>query len=151
MEKILDKIVKKNKIKTKFGNVADYIPGLDKAGKEDLGICLLDMDGNRYVHGDYNKKFTIQSVSKPIALMLAMLDNGVDYVFSKVGTEPTGDAFNSMIRLETAIIKKPYNPMINAGAIAVSSMIKGKNKEDKFKRLLDFFKMVKTCFTSYFL
>lgn len=142
MEILLDKIVKKNKIKTKFGNVANYIPGLDKAEKEDLGICLLDMDGNRYVYGDYSKKFTIQSVSKPIALMLAMLDNGVDYVFSKVGTEPTGDAFNSMIRLETAIIKKPYNPMINAGAIAVSSMIKGENKEDKFKRLLDFFKLV---------
>lgn len=142
MEKILDRIVKRNKIKTKFGNVANYIPGLDKAGKEDLGICLLDMDGNRYLYGDYNKKFTIQSVSKPIALMLAMLDNGADYVFSKVGTEPTGDAFNSMIRLETAIIKKPYNPMINAGAIAVSSMIKGENKEDKFKRLLDFFKLV---------
>lgn len=142
MEILLDKIVKKNKIKTKFGNVANYIPGLDKAEKEDLGICLLDMDGNRYVYGDYDKKFTIQSVSKPIALMLAMLDNGVDYVFSKVGTEPTGDAFNSMIRLETAIIKKPYNPMINAGAIAVSSMIKGENKEDKFKRLLNFFKLV---------
>ncbi|UUV18310.1 glutaminase A [Fusobacteria bacterium ZRK30] len=142
MEILLDKIVKKNKIKTKFGNVANYIPGLDKAEKEDLGICLLDMDGNRYFYGDYDKKFTIQSVSKPIALMLAMLDNGVDYVFSKVGTEPTGDAFNSMIRLETAIIKKPYNPMINAGAIAVSSMIKGENKEEKFERLLDFFKLV---------
>lgn len=142
MEKILHDIVKKNKDKTKFGTVANYIPGLERAKKEDLGICLLDMDGNKYVYGDYNKKFTIQSVSKPIALMLAMLDNGVDYVFSKVGTEPTGDAFNSIIRLETAVMRKPYNPMINAGAIAVSSMIKGKNKDDKFKRLLDFFKKI---------
>ncbi|OQY41433.1 MAG: glutaminase A [Fusobacteriia bacterium 4572_74] len=142
MEILLDKIIKKNKIKTKFGTVASYIPGLNKAKKEDLGICLLDMDGNKYMCGNYNKKFTIQSVSKPIALMLAMLDNGVDYVFSKVGTEPTGDAFNSIIRLETATVKKPYNPMINAGAIAVSSMIKGENKEDKFKRLLEFFKLI---------
>ena len=142
MKKILEEIVKRNKIKTKFGNVANYIPGLDKADKESLGICLLDMDGNKYLTGDYNKKFTIQSVSKPIALMLAMLDNGIDYVFSKIGTEPTGDAFNSMIRLETAEIKKPYNPMINAGAIAISSMIKGKDKEDKFNRLLEFFKLV---------
>ena len=142
MEKILENIVNRNKIKTKFGNVANYIPGLERANKEDLGICLLDLDGNKYVYGDYNKKFTIQSVSKPLALMLAILDNGVDYVFSKVGTEPTGDAFNSMIRLETASIQKPYNPMINAGAIAVSSMIKGKDREEKFSRLLDFFKLI---------
>lgn len=142
MEEILEKIVNKNKIKTKFGNVANYIPGLDKANRDDLGICLIDVEGNKSVYGDYNKKFTIQSVSKPIALMLAILDNGIDYVFSKVGTEPTGDAFNSMIRLETAEMKKPYNPMINAGAVAVSSMIKGKNKEEKFQRLLDFFKLI---------
>ncbi|RUA06194.1 MAG: glutaminase A [Fusobacteria bacterium] len=142
MEEILEKIVNKNKIKTKFGNVANYIPGLDKANRDDLGICLIDIEGNKSVYGDYNKKFTIQSVSKPIALMLAILDNGIDYVFSKVGTEPTGDAFNSMIRLETAEMKKPYNPMINAGAVAVSSMIKGKNKEEKFQRLLDFFKLI---------
>jgi len=142
VEEILEKIVNKNKIKTKFGNVANYIPGLDKANRDDLGICLIDIEGNKSVYGDYNKKFTIQSVSKPIALMLAILDNGIDYVFSKVGTEPTGDAFNSMIRLETAEMKKPYNPMINAGAVAVSSMIKGKNKEEKFQRLLDFFKLI---------
>jgi len=142
VEEILEKIVNKNKIKTKFGDVANYIPGLDKANRDDLGICLIDVEGNKYVYGDYNKKFTIQSVSKPIALMLAILDNGIDYVFSKVGTEPTGDAFNSMIRLETAEMKKPYNPMINAGAVAVSSMIKGKNKEEKFQRLLDFFKLI---------
>jgi glutaminase len=142
MNKRLDTIVNKNRIKTRFGNVASYIPGLEKSGKEDLGICILDLEGNKYVSGDYNKKFTIQSVSKPIALMLAILDNGTDYVFSKVGTEPTGDAFNSMIRLETASINKPYNPMINAGAIAVSSMIKGRDKDEKFKRLLDFFKLI---------
>jgi glutaminase len=142
MKDIIERILKKNKVKTRFGNVANYIPGLDRADREDLGICILDLDGNEYLAGDYNKKFTIQSVSKTVALMLAMLDNGVDYVFSKVGTEPTGDAFNSMIRLETADIKKPYNPMINAGAIAVSSMIKGKDKEEKFNRLLDFFKLI---------
>jgi len=52
MKILLEKIVKKNKLKTKFGNVADYIPGLNRAGQEDLGICLLDMDGNKYVYGD---------------------------------------------------------------------------------------------------
>ncbi len=142
MEKIIKKIVENNRIKTRFGKVANYIPGLDKAKKEDLGIWISDIEGNEYSYGRCDKKFTIQSASKPITLMLAILDNGIDYVFSKVGTEPTGDAFNSIRRLETAITKKPYNPMINAGAIAISSMIKGKNKEEKFQRVLDFFRLI---------
>ena len=61
--------------------------------------------------------------------MLAILDNGEEYVFSKVGMEPTGDPFNSIRKLETSRRKKPYNPMINAGAIAVCSMIKGKDEQ----------------------
>lgn len=142
MEKIIKEIIEANKIKTTFGNVANYIPGLDGANKEDLGIFIIDTKGNSFMGGDANKKFTIQSISKPITLMLALLDHGADYVLSKVGAEPTGDAFNSIIRLETASMQKPHNPMINAGAIAVSSMIKGKNKEDKFKRVLDFFKLI---------
>ncbi|MFR4479970.1 MAG: glutaminase A, partial [Fusobacterium sp.] len=90
----------------------------------------------------YETKFTIQSISKIVALMLAILDNGEEYVFSKVGMEPTGDPFNSITKLETSREKKPYNPLINAGAIAVSSMIKGKDARDKFERLLDFFKKI---------
>jgi len=49
VEEILEKIVNKNKIKTKFGDVANYIPGLDKANRDDLGICLIDVEGNKYV------------------------------------------------------------------------------------------------------
>ncbi|MCK5780517.1 MAG: glutaminase, partial [Psychrilyobacter sp.] len=142
MKELLELLLEKNREETKKGVVANYIPGLDKAIKTDIGICIVDKTGNIFSVGECSKKFTIQSVSKPLALMLAMLDHGSEYVFSKVGTEPTGDAFNSMIRLETANIKKPYNPMINAGAIAVSSMIKGENKEEKFRRLLDFFKLI---------
>ena len=142
MKELLELLLEKNREETKKGVVANYIPGLDKAVKTDIGICIVDKTGNIFSVGECSKKFTIQSVSKPLALMLAMLDHGSEYVFSKVGTEPTGDAFNSMIRLETANIKKPYNPMINAGAIAVSSMIKGENKEEKFRRLLDFFKLI---------
>ena len=64
--------------------------------------------------------------------MLAILDNGEEYVFSKVGMEPSGDPFNSIRKLETSSRKKPYNPMINAGAIAVASMIKGKDDRENF-------------------
>ena len=142
MNDLLNRLVKKNIPETKLGTVASYIPELDKAKKDALGIYILDNEGNEYFSGDYETKFTIQSISKIVALMLAILDNGEEYVFSKVGMEPTGDPFNSITKLETSRERKPYNPLINAGAIAVSSMIKGKDARDRFERLLDFFKKI---------
>lgn len=142
MNDLLNRLVKKNIPETKLGTVASYIPELDKARKDALGIYIIDNEGNEYFSGDYEIKFTIQSISKIVALMLAILDNGEEYVFSKVGMEPTGDPFNSITKLETSREKKPYNPLINAGAIAVSSMIKGKDARDRFGRLLDFFKKI---------
>lgn len=142
MNDLLNRLVKKNISETKLGTVASYIPELDKAKKDALGIYIIDNEGNEYFSGDYETKFTIQSISKIVALMLAILDNGEEYVFSKVGMEPTGDPFNSITKLETSRERKPYNPLINAGAIAVSSMIKGKDARDRFERLLDFFKKI---------
>ena len=72
------------------------------------------------------------------------MDNGVEKVFSKVGMEPTGDAFNSMYKLEMPDVYKPLNPMINAGAIVVTSLIKGESSEEKFERILNFFRKI-TC------
>ena len=142
MKELLDKLIEKNIPETKLGTVANYIPELDKARKDALGIYIIDNEGNEYFSGDYDTKFTIQSISKIVALMLAILDNGEEYVFSKVGMEPTGDPFNSITKLETSGEKKPYNPLINAGAIAISSMIKGKDARDKFQRLLEFFRKI---------
>lgn len=142
MNDLLNRLIKKNIPETKLGTVASYIPELDKAKKDALGIYIIDNEGNEYFSGDYETKFTIQSISKVVALMLAILDNGEEYVFSKVGMEPTGDPFNSITKLETSRERKPYNPLINAGAIAVSSMIKGKDTRDRFERLLDFFKKI---------
>lgn len=142
MQDLLSKLIKKNLLFTKDGNVANYIPELDKAKKDALGICVIDNEGNKYCAGDCDTKFTVQSISKIVTLMLAILDNGEEYVFSKVGMEPTGDPFNSIRKLETSRRKKPYNPMINAGAIAVSSMIKGSDAREKFNRLLDFFRVI---------
>ena len=142
MEDLLRNLVKNNQAKSKLGEVANYIPELDKAKKDALGICIYDIDGNEYCAGDCEEKFTIQSISKIITLMLAILDNGEEYVFSKVGMEPTGDPFNSIKKLETSSRKRPYNPLINAGAIAVSSMIKGKDAREKFQRLLDFVRKI---------
>lgn len=142
MQELLNKLVKKNMVLTKDGRVADYIPELDKAKKDALGICILDNEGNRYTAGDWEIKFTVQSISKLVTLMLAILDNGEEFVFSKVGMEPSGDPFNSIRKLETSSKKKPYNPMINAGAIAVAAMIKGKDAREKFQRVLEFFKKI---------
>ena len=102
---------------------------------------MCDKNKKCYYSGDAKELFTIQSISKIVTLMLAIRDNGEDYVFSKVGMEPTGDAFNSIKKLETSI-SKPFNPVINAGAIAVSSMIKGDSSEHKFERILDFVKKI---------
>ncbi|MGL4402186.1 MAG: glutaminase A [Fusobacteriaceae bacterium] len=142
MEKYLETVINYHKYQTLHGSVANYIPGLSKANREHLGICLINDDGC-FSAGDTEVKFTIQSVSKPLSLMLAILDNGIEYVFSKVGMEPTGDAFNSIVKLETATtMKKPFNPMINAGAIEICSMIKGETAEVRFARILDFFRKI---------
>lgn len=142
MNNLLNELIDRNRELCIEGKLADYIPELQKAKKNALGIYISDINGNEYFAGDYNYKFTIQSISKVVSLLLALRDNNEEYVFSKVGMEPTGDPFNSMIRLETVTPSKPFNPMINAGAIAVTSMIHGKTSEERFERLLDFFKLI---------
>jgi len=138
MKKILDNIIENNREWTSRGEVASYIPELAKANPNALGICVTTLDGDEYFAGDYDTKFTIQSISKVITLMLAILDNGTEYVFSKIGMEPTESAFNSITNLETNEQKKPLNPMINAGAIATISLINGDSAEEKFNRILKF-------------
>jgi len=138
MESILDTIIDKNRHWTKEGKVASYIPELAKADGEALGICVTTLNGEEFFAGDYETKFTIQSISKVVALMIAIIDNGVDYVFSKIGMEPTETPFNSIINLENINNQKPLNPMINAGAIAVVSLISGDTAKEKFNRILKF-------------
>jgi len=138
MKRILDTIIDKNRHWTKEGTVASYIPELSKADGEALGICVTTLDGEEFFAGDYETKFTIQSISKVVTLMLAIIDNGVDYVFTKIGMEPTEAAFNSIINLEKNNDQKPINPMINAGAIATVSLITGDTADEKFNRILKF-------------
>lgn len=138
MNKLLEQIIYENRKYLSEGQVASYIPELKNGNKDALGIHITTLDGKEYFAGDYNIKFTIQSISKVITLALGIMDNGIDYVFSKVGMEPTTEAFNSIVDLEMKNLNKPLNPMINAGAIAVSSIIKGKDSEEAFSRVLDF-------------
>ena len=103
------------------GRLASYIPELANADPAAFAICVVDIRGNAYHVGDHDRQFTIQSVSKPFAHALALRDRGRDYVMQRVGVEPTGDAFDSIIRLDAS--NRPHNPMNNAGAIAVTGMI----------------------------
>ncbi|WP_066289550.1 glutaminase A [Bacillus sp. FJAT-29937] len=123
---------------TEEGKVADYIPALAKANKSDLSIAIYKSNNECLYAGTYTKKFTLQSISKVLVLAIALQDRGVDYVFDRVGMEPTGDPFNSISKLETSIPSKPLNPMINAGALAVTNMIKGENEAERWDRILQF-------------
>lgn len=118
------------------GKVANYIPELAKTDCNYLGASILTKDGNFYQIGDYKEEFTIQSVSKPILLIHALMVFGYDEVFKVVGMEPTGDSFNSIVKLETRN-DHPLNPFINAGAIAISGMLAsaGLKYEDSLKLL----------------
>lgn len=138
MKKLLEAIVERNRHWTSQGEVASYIPELSKANRDALGICVVTLDGEEYSAGDYETKFTMQSVSKIVTLMLAILDNGKENVFSKVGMEPTSSSFNSIVNLETKNLNKPLNPMINSGAIATTALIAGETPDEKIERILKF-------------
>ncbi|MES1021298.1 glutaminase A [Gloeocapsa sp. BRSZ] len=120
------------------GAVADYIPELATAKPEWFGICVVTQDGQLFEVGDCEKLFTIQSISKAFVFGLALEDHGREYVNSKVSVEPTGEAFNAIVLDE--LTNRPYNPMVNAGAIATTDLIKGKNGTERLKRLLEMFK-----------
>jgi len=134
----LKQLVEEAKRYTKDGKVADYIPELGKANPEDLSIAINYPDGRCISAGDIDKKITLQSISKVITLALVLMERGFRYVFKRVGMEPTGDPFNSIAKLETMAPAKPLNPMINAGALVVTHMIKGDSVEERFKRLMGF-------------
>lgn len=122
------------------GKVASYIPELSHAPQQALGIHIMDATGRSLSAGDCGLSFTMQSISKVFTLLLALIDNGEKAVFDKVGMEPTGDNFNSMLKLELVQPGIPFNPLINAGAIVISSLIAGGNTQEKSERTLDFFR-----------
>ena len=115
------------------GEVATYIPELAKADPSTFGLGLATLDGQVYVAGDL-VPFTIQSVSKPFVYALALADRGHDEVLAKVGTEPTGDPFNSISIDERT--GRANNPMVNAGAIVTTSLVRGETRAEQLERVL---------------
>lgn len=117
MQKVLEEALEIGKKHIARGECASYIPELARADKNDLGVCVITKSVDRYTAGDTKKRFTIQSISKVISLAIALEHLGYEKVFEKMNMEPSGDAFNSLLKLDMAS-DKPFNPMINAGALA---------------------------------
>ncbi|XP_067122365.1 glutaminase liver isoform, mitochondrial [Centruroides vittatus] len=102
------------------GKVAAYIPQLAKFNPDYWGVSLCTVDGQRYSIGDTGVPFTIQSSGKPINYAIALNELGSDIVHQYIGQEPSGRMFNELV-LDYA--RKPHNPMVNAGAIVVCSLL----------------------------
>lgn len=119
------------------GEVATYIPMLAEADPNWLSIAIATTDGRVYAVGESEQSFTIQSVSKPFMFGLALEELGREQTLRHVGVEPTGEAFNSTVLDEAN--NRPYNPMVNAGAIAVSALVKGRTYAARRKRMLQTF------------
>src|SRR6201993_160128 len=120
------------------GKNADYIPYLAQVDPKLFGIAIVTTDNQILSMGDVNYSFSIQSISKVYTLALAMKELGADAVFKKVGSEPTGRPFNSPL----AVVDMPThtaNPLVNAGAIATTSLISGKDAQEKWSKILDFY------------
>jgi glutaminase len=123
------------------GKNADYIPYLAQVDSRLFGISVVTTDNQVFELGDVKYSFSIQSISKVYTLALAMEELGYDRVFQRIGSEPTGRAFNSV----TAVVEMPThtaNPLVNAGAIATTSLISGKDANEKWNKILDFYSKV---------
>jgi glutaminase len=119
------------------GRVANYIPELERVDPDLFGISFVTMDGYIYEAGDANSLFTIQSVSKAIIYCLALEDHGREEVLRRIGVEPSGEAFNSIVFDERN--NRPFNPMVNAGAIASTALVKGGSHAERLERILNMF------------
>uniref|UniRef100_A0A672M660 glutaminase n=1 Tax=Sinocyclocheilus grahami TaxID=75366 RepID=A0A672M660_SINGR len=122
----------------KGGKVANYIPQLAKFSPDLWGVSLCTVDGQRHAIGDTNMPFCLQSCVKPLEYALAVHEAGTEHVHRYVGKEPSGLKFNKLYLDEE---DKPHNPMVNAGAIVISSLLKpGSNKAEKFDFMMDYLK-----------
>lgn len=107
------------------GKVADYIPALASVSGNKLGIAICTIDGQRYQAGDATERFSIQSISKVLSLVAAMRQYEEDEIWQRVGKDPSGQPFNSLLQLEIEQ-GKPRNPFINAGALVVCDMLQSR-------------------------
>jgi len=121
VQALVERVHGELKTRTDEGKVADYIPELAKVDKAKLGLAIQMLDGASFAAGDADEPFSAQSVSKVFTLTLALGRAG-EALWSRVGREPSGSPFNSIVQLEQER-GVPRNPFINAGAIVVADVI----------------------------
>ncbi|XP_073489269.1 glutaminase kidney isoform, mitochondrial isoform X2 [Aquarana catesbeiana] len=125
-----------NAKKLSGGKVADYIPQLAKFSPDLWGVSICTVDGQRHSVGDTKVPFCLQSCVKPLKYAIAVNDLSTEYVHRYVGKEPSGLRFNKLFLNED---EKPHNPMVNAGAIVITSLIKqGAGNAEKFDYVMQF-------------
>lgn len=120
-QKIITHVYNEIKQGKNMGQVATYIPLLGNVDSEKFGVCLTTIDGEQFCAGDYQEPFSIQSIAKVLSLSMAF-DLLKDKIWTRVGVEPSGTAFNSLVQLEVES-GIPRNPLINAGAIVICDIL----------------------------
>ncbi|WP_353100902.1 glutaminase A [Myroides odoratus] len=136
---LMQQIVNQDKAYYKEGKVADYIPELGKANPQSVAFSVVKSNGEIINVGDVKAKFTIQSISKVIALMIAVQEKGEKALYDRIGYYGTEKAFNHYANLETA--GKPLNPMMNAGAILTTAFIEG-DGEVAYQKILNMLRYI---------
>lgn len=120
----------------KEGANADYIPALAKVDSNIYGIALVTMDGKMYTAGDIKSEVSIQSISKVFTMGLVMDESGVDAIANNMGVDATGQVFNSIVAIEQ-YKGAEMNPLVNAGAITATSMVKGNTYDEIWNKILN--------------
>ncbi len=137
MQRILAEVLEAAAPHRASGRVAGYIPALAEVDPAQLGIAFADGEGRVHGQGDCDTAFSIQSISKVFTLALVLEEVG-HLLWDRVGREPSGTAFNSIVQLEREE-GKPRNPLINPGAMVVTDrLIGGSGADDAIERLLAF-------------
>lgn len=137
----LEQIIKEAYLKfleDSTGAPADYIPELAKVNPNLFGICVVTIDGQVFSVGDVEHKYSIQSISKIFTLAMVMEQLGKDIILEKLGAEPTGLPFNSVTAIEQQATRVG-NPLVNAGAIATTSLLEGSSEAVKWDNILAFY------------
>lgn len=136
LEPVLDEIFAEAGKET-GGEAASYIPELAKVDPDLFAISICDMDGNLIEHGDSEYEFTIQSISKVLSYACALDLYDSEAIDRRVDVEPTGEDFDSIIKLDRH--KRPFNPMVNAGAIAITDLLLSHFKKGALDGTLSYF------------
>ena len=122
--------------KNRRGKNARYIPALAEVDPQLFGVCVATVDGQTFSTGDADTEFALESISKVFTAALAMEQVGPRAFHRKVGADPTGEAFNSVLALELHN-NKPMSPMVNAGAMTAASLVSATDADDRWRQILE--------------